>query len=364
MESARLQTIQVLRAIAALSVFFAHLIGDIAQRHTGFQLVPMYYLGAAGVDLFFVISGFVMTYSTHAALGDPGYWRTFLRARVARVVPLYWLVIVLYAAVQALKGNWSVLRAGDILRSAFFIPYPSADGTMVAFYGIGWTLNFEMFFYVVFTLAILVFGRSAAIAVGVGLMSGCLVGGLFELPMLLAYWSNSMVLEFALGIAIALLYRSGFRLNPLIAGLLGLTALGCVLLGGLLGYNSVLPDIATTPPRWIAWGLPCAMIVAAVALFGRQTKPLPGLLIRLGDSSYSIYLLHPLIIIACRPLLQMLLGASGGAVTLCVMIYACVVSIAVTTLAILSFRLFESPLNNALRGSGSQSRVISVSSGP
>ena len=141
MTANNLGMVQALRAAAAIAVTLVHfnwlylaIIGKFGDREF---LYPL----AAGVDVFFVISGFIMVYSSEKLFGEPGAPRIFLARRIARIVPIYWVT----TAVDV----WIENKAFDlqyVLKSFFFIPYAQPSGQIVPVFGVGWTLNFEMFF--------------------------------------------------------------------------------------------------------------------------------------------------------------------------------------------------------------------------
>src|ERR1700730_16181483 len=137
-------SVQALRAIAALAVVLCHA-DQIHRWLLGLKdPYPLEQL-ASGVDLFFVISGFVMVYSSRDLFAVKGAARTFFTRRVARIVPPYWAVMVIAIPLMALPSDWR-----SLLGSYLFIPYRAPGDNIVPVYGVGWTLNFEMFFYALF----------------------------------------------------------------------------------------------------------------------------------------------------------------------------------------------------------------------
>ena len=350
-ESDRIGALQGLRAVAALSVLLAHAIGDIQHLPNGVTLLPMSHLGAAGVDLFFVISGFVMVYAGRGAAEEPGGWAQFLARRIARVAPMYWLAMLLYALMQAGRGKWHVFQPDRILTSAAFWPYRAEDGTMLPFYGVGWTLNFEMFFYGVFGIGLWALRGRAPPFIAAVLCLFVLAGALLPLGNPLAYWSDSIILEFVFGMGIATAYLHGVRLSTGISLLLGVTGIGLIVAGGLLGYVAPLPGEPFNWPRCLVCGVPVALVAAAVILrpAGRFAASVP--LRALGDASYSIYLLHSLPIILSRPVIAAALDlAPSAAGKLCIAAAAVAFVCAVTcALSLLTFRLFEKPINDGVR---------------
>src|SRR5438067_5401161 len=141
----RLWSIQYLRFVAAFGVVLFHACSGTAHPFA---------IGAIGVHLFFVISGFLMWRVT--AL-EPQAPRVFWLHRARRIIPLYWAAIALMVVlVHALKVRpWEATdQAGPVLKSMLFIPYRAADGVVAPVVYPGWTLNYEAFFYLVFGLSL------------------------------------------------------------------------------------------------------------------------------------------------------------------------------------------------------------------
>jgi exopolysaccharide production protein ExoZ len=343
----KIQRVQYLRAFAAFTVVLAHAIGDY-KAVVGIDLLPMHYLGAAGVDLFFVISGFVMVQSSGHAFGSSHSAAVFLMRRWFRVAPLYWIIMAVYALLQIAQGKWNIIDAPRILSSALFFPLQAKDGSMAPFYGIGWTLNYEMFFYAVFALW-LGARRGAAIS-GTALTISALViiGQIWPLPTPLNYWFNAIILDFMYGVLIAWAYDRGWKVTPQIALICCSIAVVLVIGGGALGFNALLPEMPTIFPRCIAWGLPAAIVVASVTLcrsdlFERSSKIGRAL----GDASYSMYLLHPIVIILLRKAIPALaLMPDTIAVLQIAMGIGHIAGVLVLTsiLSLVSFAIFERPM--------------------
>ncbi|MCR5875270.1 acyltransferase [Phenylobacterium sp. J426] len=136
-----MRSIQYLRGIAAFAVLVFHA-AERAGGHFG--------VGAAGVDVFFVISGFIMWVVTCRKTPSPG---DFLMRRVQRIVPLYWAATLLVVGVAlAIPGSFPNLQVSfeALLKSLFFVPYHDAGGLIAPLIVPGWTLNYEMFFYLLF----------------------------------------------------------------------------------------------------------------------------------------------------------------------------------------------------------------------
>ncbi|KAB1072122.1 acyltransferase family protein [Methylobacterium planeticum] len=305
----KLILVQILRGGAALLVATHHAqheAGLLAAR-TGQAFAPSALLPwAAGVDVFFVISGFIIVHAAAPLYGQPGARAHFLAHRVARVVPLYWLVTALYLALALAApgmlgaGGADLLEPGYVAASFLFWPALRPDGTPQPLYTLGWTLNCEMFFYALFALG-LGWRRRGAVAwilAALGLLT--LVNALAPgLPLPLAFWTNPIILEFALGAALGLARAEGARLpgparlGLALAGVAGL-ALAEPLLGAATGFG-----------RPLGHGVPAALLVAAAAL-GRPRRvdaPIPAPLLwagAVGDASYALYLVHPFVLRGAR----------------------------------------------------------------
>lgn len=154
MTSTRIDSIQGLRAIAALLVVVDHSMSIMISKGSllGIDSHFAWLFGGIGVKIFFLISGFIMTVTTHGEFSSAGASKRFLYKRFLRVAPLYWIATTAYAARISLQGTPP--HFASLIFSFLFIPQRNDLGIMQPVYGLGWTLNFEMFFYVLFGLAL------------------------------------------------------------------------------------------------------------------------------------------------------------------------------------------------------------------
>ena len=308
----QISNLQILRAAAALMVAFGHAQHDALVQSlnlgAGFERVHTLPWGA-GVDLFFVISGFILVYASERVFGRSGGRADFLSRRIARIVPLYWLFLSLYIGlvVQAALGNTRAMPAFvDIVASFGFWPTDAfGDGIPRPLLTLGWTLNYEMFFYV--TLAVFVGLPRVGAVLGTSLVLLTLVG-LGELlsptSAALYFWTRPIILEFCFGMGLALLLRGGVSLGPTCRCALVLLALAILFVDPLRSSQQALDW--TTPndfSRLLSWGVPAALIVAATIL-GPQNRPSPVTRagVALGDASFALYLVHPFVIVGIRKL--------------------------------------------------------------
>lgn len=263
----RLGNIQFLRAFAALGVIFFHLVGS-AHKHGILPVVldPLGRWGNSGVDIFFVISGFVMVESQRR---KPTNAFKFLTRRILRIVPLYWFLTLAYwtlgisapSLFPNLKLSFPWLVASlSFMSGNFGFPAPIL--------GQGWTLEFEMLFYLIFALTL--WTRNSV-------KSGILTIAIM-LSTVMIFHSNAIIIEFCFGVLVGLIYEK-FRLSA-VGGyffvVIGMSSFLLTLLFGTGSWNRV-----------IVYGIPAFFLVLGL-INVRQTQN--KLFIMLGDSSYSAYL--------------------------------------------------------------------------
>jgi len=272
--------IQILRFFAAAAVVAFHAWGvapadfKVPESAIAFALSH----GGHGVDLFFVISGFIIFYATHRAPLTPA---EFLRRRVERIVPLYFFAILavttLAVTLPATFGtpDWYTLR--HILKSLAFIAF--TDGEMPVVY-VGWSLEYEMYFYLAVAL-LLALTRDAWRNIVMIFSALALVGQVPGVNAALgnyAFFVDPMILEFVLGVIVGMLFANGRVDWPISVAV----------------FCAIAVLLVTDPTnRVVLSGIPAACLVATAAFVSRKRidPSWPELaLARLGDASYSIYL--------------------------------------------------------------------------
>jgi exopolysaccharide production protein ExoZ len=328
-----LATVQALRAIAALLVVAYHSLGAWTEHVMGEPADNYWPNGSAGVDIFFVISGLVMVISADRLAANAGAWRIFLRQRLVRIVPLYWIVTTAkVAAVLALPMlvARTHLDLPYVVGSYLLLPVKDATGQFFPVLPVGWTLTYEMLFYALVVIALALRVHVLAVA-GPALAAFVLVGVFGGLD----GFANTIVAEFLFGVLIGVAVGHGVRLRASAAiPLMGL-GFAIILMGPVV--SGVL--------RPITWGIPAACIVAgAVSLEGRLAPITPRWLLDAGDASYSIYLTHGFIV----PVVYILAVATGPTtLVLPVTLVAGLLGSAV--IGRLSFAWLERPMLRLLR---------------
>ncbi len=299
-ESVRpLVSLQYLRAVAALLVVYLHAtiqVNNLRAANTSAWLE----VGKCGVDIFFVLSGYVMWTST---AGRHSGVMEFLRRRLVRIVPLYWIVTLLASAVALAAPrilNSTRFEIHHVLASLFFIPWrnpvveyvPGGDLTEVLKPIItpGWTLNFEMFFYAQFAIALLWPQRVRLVALVVIISGLYLVfSSLSGTADVFAFYGSTLVFEFLAGSVLAAIMGGagscrGARID---------IAVSVAILTG--AFALLLFDDAWFPAamRAAVLGVPAVVLVgAAVAVERAGRLPFFRLFDELGNASYSIYITH------------------------------------------------------------------------
>ena len=307
--------VQALRAVAALMVVAHHAIICWRDLLVGDANVPLpWENGAAGVDIFFVISGFVMAVSLPGGAGGTERARSFLRRRLVRIVPLYWC----FTTLKLLHLWWSTPpgeRVGGgwwhVVASYLFIPSMDGYGLSYPLLPVGWTLTFEMLFYGLFAVALaLEVVPLAFLAPTLGLAALAGWSGVVPWPVFLVQ-DAPLVLEFLFGVILG----QGALRGRLPGGVWAVA-----LLAGGFAAISVVP----VPHAWrtFAWGLPAAAVVAgALALEGKTGRRLPRWLLEAGNASYAIYLVHLPVLAVLWPIMRRL-GRTGDSALVEVTVYA------------------------------------------
>lgn len=336
----KIVSLQILRALAATSVVVVHGYGWLLQSVGAPSPLPGFAsLGGAAVELFFVISGFVMVYTSEPMFGRPDGPKIFAMHRLIRIVPLYWLVTALYVAAALAFPSFGRHYGLDLIAASFlFIPMENSLGAVMPIIGQGWTLNYEMLFYAVFTLAVFAPRRLAVVLASAVLIAGVMYGSrLAPSSTAVAFWASPIVYQFIYGMVIGLLYREGLRLwKPLCLALIAASV-------ALTLHDAVVDPALRILPN----GIPAALMVAG-ATFGSFT--LEGsvwrLLARIGDASYALYLLHSFPIRGALALsYRMPFGVAEAP-----WFYAGLALIGATVLGLVTYYFVERPMTRYLRG--------------
>ena len=275
----RLPGIEALRGLAAAAKVLSHSARHVDKAYGAPGLIAGFQAGHAGVDLFFVISGFIILYVHWADAGRPGQLAHYAARRFTRIMPLYWVALAVTLAMAA-AGRNGMPSLGTVLWSAALLP--SVDEP---FLGIAWTLQYELVFYVAF--AALVVSRVAGKAMLGAWLLAIVAGGFgVRLPGAAGILSNGFGIGFFLGMAAAWLVRQDRVVAPRLVG-----AAGAGLFVVVLMLESVGQVDGFAPPARLLYGVPALLLVAGIAAADRAGQGFAlGRLRRRGTATYSIYL--------------------------------------------------------------------------
>lgn len=314
----------------------------------------LFQFGRSGADIFFVLSGFVMCYISTTDS------KQFLPKRLFRIVPLYWVATLAVFSVGLVAPellNSSSANFRDLVQSLLFIPFLRAPHRIMPVLFLGWTLQYEVFFYLIFSLGLAVaaaVGRDRKNAHAIAIATAILLLILFAIAgrvlrptsTILFFYTRPIILEFAFGAASFMLwsrYEASLRRMPWIVPV----AVSLFAYGVLVSLDLHLLDRRSSAlraiPGFVIWGgLGFLLCLSFLSLESRFRFPALWLLI--GDASYSLYLLHPYVfelldkkVLPLKNLTPLTLAVALVGIALC------------CGLAILSFNRFELPVNKYLR---------------
>jgi peptidoglycan/LPS O-acetylase OafA/YrhL len=343
--------------MAAILVVFSHSIitsidkfgGDPNSRPFGHSL------GSIGVRVFFLISGFVMIYCHEGDFGQPGSQRAFTLKRLIRIVPLYWITtLIYYVKLRIMRQEAGLL---SLTLSLLFIPYKVGDIFGLPLYVVGWTLQYEMFFYLIFAIALYFrtsFGIMLIVA-AICFMVCMQTGGLFGNQNTLSYLGQPITLYFVGGVLIGLVRRHGnikYKWRPNSAGAFifasGILILAAIILQRSDDANLYLTGGIENPfsDPFSVFVEPGACLIAfsicAIASEGSSTDRFSTVAKYLGDATYSIYLTHSLIIGFSGRIVGRLLPSLPLGCFIALMVPATVV------VGLLTYRVVEKPIMGGL----------------
>lgn len=349
---ALLQNVQLLRVLVAVQVVYGHALHEAVELfHMPAPTDPFSQMNR--IDIFFVISGFATLYASRGHFGGAGEGARFLRRRLMRLMPLYWLftgLMVLALFLFSGQVAHAAFSPEHLIASLFFVPWPNQDGETLPILILGWTLNYEILFSVLFAMA-LTLPRRAGIALAAGIIALAAIAYPFvpDGAWVLKYWSNPVMLEFVFGMGLAALFMRGARLTALQGALLALAGFA------LLLAAAEWPD-RSLPLRFLWAGIPAAMICAGFAFAPQPTagNRLYDRVVKLAAAGYVLYLAHPFVInIVALVWRKAHIGS--------MLLFVPVTLVASVALAVALHRWLEKPLNRLLDGPPRRpARVVSA----
>ena len=315
----KIDSIQVLRFFAAFSVMMVHL--------------PVFGFGIWGVDIFFVISGFIMMYVTE------NNEKFFLLKRIFRIVPLYWIltlgVFALAIFVPDVLNN-TTANIVHLIKSLFFIPFDKNGTGHFPILFLGWTLNFEVIFYFLFSLSLVFFKENRMIACSIFIIIFLVFNKIFsEKNFIFETYANDIFIEFIFGMILFTIWKK--YKNKISTNLSNHFICLAILLVSIfiLNYYNF--------SRSVSYGLP-SLILAVYFLFFLNHLKFPKILVSLGDASYCIYLLHPYVIQFFYKILEI-----NEYDIIIELVFTLIISVIVFIVSLLIYKFIEFPINGSLR---------------
>ena len=317
----KIESIQFLRFVAAFSVMMVH--------------IPLIGRGIWGVDMFFVISGFIMMYITD--IDD----KFFFTKRIFRIVPLYWILTLLIFFLVWLKPglfNNTTINFEHLFKSLFFIPFNKNETGHYPILFLGWTLNFEIIFYLLFGISILVFKKNKIYACSIFLISFYWINTLLSEKNFIFYaYSSVHFYEFIFGMIaykIWLNFSDRIPKNMISNSIFLLIMILVTLFLNFSNFNL---------PICLHFGFPSFLLLLYFLFFFSSYK-FPKITQDLGDASYCIYLIHPFII----QFFYRIAGIDKYGIFL-ESIMSILIIFIVLCVSFLIFKFIEKPLNNKLK---------------
>lgn len=333
-----LTAIQFLRGVAAIIVVLRHCIEN-TNYHGYLALERLRDFGAFGVDLFFVISGFIMLHTSWDKFDKTNASIIFIVRRCIRILPLYWAITLSIILGLLLVPEFFGELKFDLthaLKSMLLVPSYNQAGQIFPLLIPGWTLIFEAYFYVIFSIFLFFPRNLFIIGVGILFFASALLGNFFldvrGDPVLQTY-TNPILIEFFFGCLIAHFYNSNLIFSKTLVYLFLAAAIllisGIIIFGGL-NYH-----------RFISFGIPAALLVFSL-VFAEKFNFLNVrnvLMLHLGKISYSLYLVHVLVIAVVLKIVP------GGNIfeNLAILFIVSILS------GLMCFHLIENPVNKYLK---------------
>jgi len=298
----QLSGIQILRGIAAVFVVIHHALEESLAVPIGVQspdwLITAF---ASGVDLFFVISGFIMLYVSFPTGSAPLKPSSFLFRRTTRIYPLYWICCAGFIAFWTVGFHVFGFYASKPITASFIIQSMLLIPTPAPLIVVSWTLSYEVFFYLIFAATLVFQSRVASALVSTFFITALLFVA-YRLPdgTITEFLSNPIMLEFCFGLFLALAWANGVRPTNFLWSLPAFLLIVAAPLFIAPADTHSLPPLART----IAWGLPSVVVVAAFLSIAPGRNRWTRFAMPVGDASYAIYLTHPFVMVVYAKLIK------------------------------------------------------------
>ena len=287
----KLDLIQLLRGCAAIIVVLCHINASTIFYLNTTWLSGIFAPGWVGVDFFFVLSGFIIFFAHHIDLQNRNNIKIFFKKRFIRIFPIYWAAASIYLLFLIIAGkiNFSTDYV-YIIKSYLLLPQAN-----MPFLWVAWSLIFECLFYLIFGIGIY-FGLKIMKYVLFSWLLLIFISQFFTLPISNLFVFNNYILEFLVGCIISyqfVYHKAKYTFNPMIlifAGIIFFLIMWFISLTTSFGGKTSLESR-------IVYGLASALLIFGVALYNsRKDIKVPNFLLLLGNASYSLYLIHQIVL--------------------------------------------------------------------
>jgi len=326
-------SIQYMRAIAAIMVVLHH----IAWKGKQYSTAPIswYHIGEAGVDLFFIISGYVMCMTTERKNNVV----EFLVARIKRIIPLYWFLSIISLIIYLLYPDKVNSSGGKTNIFASFFLFPVEDKYLIQN---GWTLSYEFYFYAIFSICFLIKNNARYLVPAMIIFSLVMIGMLAKSGLFVFnFITNSLLIDFLFGIIIFHFLRKKNNVVKVEYGVLFVVI--SLVLFVLINFHELGLN------RVVKYGIPCVCLFVGMIILESFFKDndksyLSKILSLIGESSYSLYLFHPFSLVSLSLLLKYVDLAKYGWFFVLMLLVGSILS------GVICFRFIEKPLSNIMKG--------------
>jgi len=333
-----LYNIQALRGLAALMVVLIHLLSTHPSVSIGTPHMLYGWVGPIGVDIFFVISGFVVSLSAYSTHKNEKSVKTFFLKRLIRVYPLYWIVFItasMFSGVLYLSPEWLPKESNFNL---FFLLKETNYKVMVA-----WTLHYELYFYVILSV-ILMLGLKS-------FWKGCALIASFQLIVFLITYnqiysgyvsllfSSGLLVDFSMGGLLCFLYlknRIHFPYFFTIAGILSFVV--------AIVLHAKFADVPWGINWRLTFGISSALLMYGLIGLEKENIIFSKKLQNVGNYSYSLYIWHQFIFAALFYISQKLDIIPENRIFLTLLLFSWLIIAMV--LAKISYQFIEKPIIN------------------
>ena len=332
----KLSGIEAGRGIAAMMVVFYHAARHLKADYGAMPWGGIAQFGHAGVDFFFVLSGFIIFFVHQQDLGRPSTLLSYFERRFTRIYPLFWFSLCVSLGLTALSSTKQFPAFSEIVHQATLVPF-------LGDVGVAWTLQHEVLFYLLFAIAIV--NRRAGAAI-FGLWF-CLIIGAWATgyaPTDSAFVSrlaSTFNLEFVFGMLAAYIVKRNVVTHPKFVLRAGIAFFAIAAAAENVGLFDGYGNIAK-----LIYGLSSMLIVIGTAsanISGRLEAP--KFLTRLGGGSYSIYLLH----LPCIGIIYKLLAITGVLPAIPLSFLYLILSASAVVICIVISKIIEYPMMSAIR---------------